>query len=253
MSRRSAYTLIESLVCVFVVALLSGVLLMSLRAVRTDMTYTKDLMNMGLTSKDFYAYASDHSGQLPNAGLPSEAEAAPWFYLRPSSELYRATRYLSHDSFWPLVLYNWSGKTHHHWHASSGPAWSAGHRPYEWEDVEPRLRAWMPSAFEYGLTMITAPELWSVDAPGVSGFLELVPHYRANGLEQVASPSAKGLLLCRSGARSLTHWLAAFADGHVEEKQISAFREAAMYPLGEPRPPGVPVHTTKDGVRGRDI
>lgn len=250
---RAAYTLIETLVCVFVVALLTGVLLTSIRSVRGNVTITHDLLNLGLTSKEFVAYSSDRSGRLPNAGLPQDAASAAWFYLSPNDPQYCLTRYLSHDVFWPLILYDWSGETQRHWHASSGPAWSAGQRTYEWDDVAPRLRAWMPSAFEYAISVMTSEELWEPGRAAASGFGDLLPHYRVVSMEQIRSPSAKGLLLYRRGAGSNTHWMAAFADGRVERREIGAFREAAPYPIGDPQPAGTPVLTTKYGILGEDI
>ncbi len=251
----AAFTIIETLVSLFAVALLTTVVLISLRAVRADMTNTTDLMNLGLTAKDFFAYASDHSGQLPYAGLPSEAEAAPWFYGGSPDAASRASQYLMHATYWPVVLFQWSGQAHMHWLGTSGAAWGIGseHMRHEWDEVGSDRQAWMPTAFVFGSSLWTSTQVWEGEGIRFASPLAYEPHYQKHSLASFLSPSSKGMLLYRAGARSGTHWQTAFGDGHVGEHGIGEYRPAATMPLSHSPQPGIPVLHTRDGIRGRDM
>lgn len=160
-----------------------------------------------------------------------------------------------HTSYWPVVLFNWSGQANRHWHGSSGPAWSPGseHMQYEWDDASPKRQAWMPSAFGYGSCLWTAAEVW--EAPGLrfANPSEFEPYFRKQFLSSLASPAQKGILLYRASPRSDTHWQTAFGDGHVSEHARDEYRPAATMPMSYSPEPGIPVYHTLDGVRGRDI
>lgn len=240
---RRAVTLVEMLVSMGAVALLTAILIVSLRGVRSQASDVQNLSNLRATLVDFVAWGTSHDGQLLNVGLPTEA-GADWYYGQGSSLEERQWLYLGQTLAWPLVMERWLGGSQEHWHAVAGPY------PSDSADDGEAAHA---SRFVYGDCLLTAPEVWTY--PGESWQIgSLAPHFRLNRFDGVAHPSRKGLLVHWHTLGTPRRWQFGMADGAAHLRPPDEARPAAT-PLGasDPTERGAPVLHTENGVRGADF
>ncbi len=249
--RRTGLSLIEIVITIGVIALLTAVVVTSLRHTRANTRELKDTISLGLTIRDFHAYANDRSGNYPNAGLAHSPESQ-WFFTPHLPMHLQTGAYFSQMTAWPRVMHHWSGRFEAHWHSVDGYNDLGGTYPpaMGWTP-EITLDQNAPTHFLYSLSMLTYPDLWARPGVGPLSMEQISTRCRLVQTSEVAFPSLKGVLLFRHREAS-GHWLVAFADGSASSRLVADASAPAAPPSGAPDREGVAVLNTVDGYRGRD-
>lgn len=236
-----AFTLVELMVTIGIIAVLLGVLLPVLGRANSAGRQTVLLANQRESMRLIEAYAADHDDEFPSAGDESGVTAS----------------------------WTWNGETVtvDYWHQPEYWAWMLQSRGYAgFVALGPDAT---PTAFDeqeggasccgeqgrravhvLSPTTLARPALFH---DGAAADRELNEPMR---FASVADPAAKGVLMQlhgrteaqRTGARA--SFLIHFADGHGADVRQSLLKPGARIgiPFG-----GLPVMTTEGGVRGRDL
>ncbi|MBL0921799.1 MAG: type II secretion system protein [Phycisphaerales bacterium] len=246
---RRAVTLVEMLVAMGIVALLTAVLIVSLRGVRSQATDLQNLSNMRATLVDFVAWSVDHGGVMLNAGLPDSQDGS-WYYNGETDLVLRRHFYLAQSIQWPRVLHRWLDATHEHWHATRGPNDLDGDIDLE-ELADAGQSQWAPSRFAYSATMLAAPESWTYPGRGwtLDSFAE---RFERVAMERIRAPSQKGILTYYNAAASEGR-MVSFFDGSASFHADADLQAPGANPQAiPPTVRGRPVFDTLDGCRGVD-
>ena len=246
---RTAFSLIELLVAIAVVALLLGLVLLALRESRAAGQSTVSLSNLRQQGQAFVAYAADYDDQWPcftSPGFFNNVIESPWAVLR-------GQRYFDAHRTWHIAL--------------GGEYFDAPHNADVF--IPPgvdRDEAQIPSMYTpylYSCAFIADPRFWSATSR------QGPDQWRATRASEVLYPADKGLifaswpyegLLAQGNAGSI-HFEAAFVD--VSARRVRRNQILPGYRGGEGyrwRHSGA-VHTsayphlmhTVDGARGRDM
>lgn len=109
----------------------------------------------------------------------------------------------------------------------------------------------MPSEYEYSLTFVTVPELWSGEFSGVTDTAAL-PFAARVRFDQAAHPASKGVLIHAAHLGLARVAATYFVDGSASMMRRDAFVRAVPHPFGNSNTPFAPVLATRDGYMGRD-
>lgn len=238
-SRRAAFTLLELIVTIGIVAVLLGLTLPVIRQVRFEAGKTATLANQGSAFQTLTQYMHDHKDAYPYYGEPGTQEAL----LEWDGRLID-NRHWSQPKFWGLYLHTlgYDGWT------SLGP----GAHPQSYEEIRDGVCEGCGPDFisMHVLTNVVfaKTQFWSIEeAPSKRH------HIGMRGV-QVAHPSAKSILIMRlpadprnPKARTLTH----FADGHGAV--VRFIDMAPGVPRGRMDFDGWPMYSTARGVLGHDL
>jgi prepilin-type N-terminal cleavage/methylation domain-containing protein len=149
MCKERAFTLIEVLVVIAIIALLMAVLMPALQRVRKQARAVGCRSNLRQWGLALAAYQSDHDGELP----PRYGGLIPLWYLRG---------YINHSD--ELYLCPMAAK-HKHW----DQAWGAGSTYSAWrERLLPGSEGWLIAS--YGRNGYTATAPWDIDDPSLRGW-----------------------------------------------------------------------------------
>lgn len=228
--RRPAFTLLELLVCVGLIAVLLGITIPALRGAHERSLDTEDLANLRTSAQDLTAWASEHDDVWPNGG------GMTFPYLTTVSvngEVIAVFDYYEHAGGWIHVL-----------RASTGeysPAWG--------------LARGFPVAPLYSNCMISDPRLWDACPIEPDQRFQCARVVRTS---ETAFPSAKGVLI---GSATLntslgeTPYTIAMTDGSAGQFDAANILRGAYWEFCGSRLVGArpPVMHTVHGVLGRDV
>jgi prepilin-type N-terminal cleavage/methylation domain-containing protein len=259
---RRAFTLVELLVSIAILAILLSILVTALRSTHLTARSAVDLSNLRQTSYDFAAWSNDHRGRVVNAGWPdartSEARA---YYGSTWNSPTGWGLYLVQQEFWPRVLSSWTG-------AGLSDHWFSSFR--EETDQEPIVIprhagglsmgggggpsfAAARTEYKLGRTLLTQASAWmnpgAATAPTpVQSLADQIQY------AEIRHPSSKGILWHDEwpGAEKGRHHVA-FADASVSIRDWREARPTAAPPFLASGEPGEPVDATFNGALGRDF
>lgn len=250
--RPSAFSLIELLVTIVVIATLIGLALPSIAGVKRNAGLAKEGNMARQLSLALTLYQSDHNDRFPFFGVPGE----PLEYLNIDGvELKGGTSYPAHFF------------THHRWYWASAiyPDYLDVHRA----DIEPEWRRefyetldWPERVisvnFQMTATAFARPEFWTEDDPfGIDAHTEtyLLKH---TTLADVRFPGQKGILghnlFSSAGLPATREMTLAMGDGSV--RWIDWLNELDLPGKSVKRPwgaTGFNVDCTVDGLAGIDF
>ena len=271
--RANAFSLIELLVSISVIALLTAITLPALRSARTEARRTLSVTNARSIAANFQSvadarrlYPYTQPGTRP-AGAPPGAPTpppgvilVPWW---PKGTIIGISSHWAHEFLWPGMISDVAP-----W-AENYATWVSPGRSTTLPDSAP-IGAPMgahglddednPSvdrtvSYRYSHTFVAKPALWTPGASLSSGLLAGVAP------SEVQFPSAKVMIydadlafLQKSPAVVNGHYAAltpmAFADGHAEAKDPTAATPGFANPLNAGST--MNIHNTPGGVTGSD-
>jgi len=236
-TQRGAYTLLELMISVGIVSVLVGILLPVFALSKTSGYRALLLANQREAMRVVEQYASDHQDEFPNAGDESGVTAS----------------------------WRWNGKKHQtdYWTQPEHWGWYVQSLGYDGfvsmgPDATPGVFGGREDCMSCGLgvrslhvlspTVLAEPEQF-VDGAEIDRMLT-----GAARLQDVSFPASKGVLTQMyfrpTTGEEAPPWLIHFADGHganIYERDLHPGVRLGI-PFG-----GLPVMTTADGVRGRDV
>lgn len=248
--RKNAFTLIEILVSIGIIAILLAIALPALSKARQRARDVSGLSNLRQTGILMENYASRYQGSLPYAGR------LPTFYISP---------YVEHGSsvstgYWDLAVY-WSSLFHE---VAPWEEWfnvwtyPDPRRPTEhpWE-IDPRENTPFSNgitSLRYCRSLFARPEVWDD-----GGMIENISSaLRPVRLSEIRYPSSKVSLYdgelcvrvqCDSPMDAKRAML--FLDGHADQLALSEANEPVRGRVEGMADPA-PLHDTPNGARGRD-
>jgi type II secretory pathway pseudopilin PulG len=236
-----AFTLVELMVTIGIIAVLLGILLPVLGSAKSAGRQTVLLANQREAMRTVEHYAADHDDEVPSAGDESGVTASWTWNDEPVT-----VDYWHQPEYWAWMLQSrgYAG------YVALGP--NATPTAFDDQEGEASCCGELGRRAMHVLspTTLARPALFH---DGAAADRELNEPMR---FSSVADPAAKGVLMqlhgrteaqrTGAGASFLIH----FADGHGADVRQSLLRPGARIaiPFG-----GLPVMTTKDGVRGRDL
>ncbi|MFI4870577.1 MAG: type II secretion system protein [Phycisphaerales bacterium JB061] len=256
MKHNKAFTLIEVLVVITIVALLIAIILPALGAAHTTARQTLSISNVRSIGQTFQMYADTHRtypfpGQVEDvdAPVPGDIYSYQWF---PEGAIVATTEVWPAATLWPALLSSitpWE-EAYSTW-VSPGRDKALPTLDSIFDDVEPMEVV----SYEYSNSFLASPRNWSGSAaedPSLLGPIR--PH-------EVTYTSQKVMLW----DRHLTYHTEQpeIVEGHYDEKTPMVFADMhaeALNPLdaseGTPNPNNMTdirrLHNTADGVRGKD-
>lgn len=268
---RRAFTLVELLIVIAIIALLAAMMMTALRHSRESAHHAIDLSQLRQTYLDFRDWANAHNDVIVNAGTPHED-------TRRSREYYGGlwgsergwNMYLAQNELWPKVLARWNnGAIARHWHSSYEefesdeiPVPSANEEDIFGDlDAGPDQHLVLPTAmhnyqteYRLGRTLLTSAHIWM--NPGhVSKKQWARSAARSVRFHDITHPSRKGLL-CHSawpGAEESGRAHILFADGSASLRSLEDAKPTAVPPFRSSGMPGMPVDATFNGYLGIDF
>lgn len=250
---RRAMTLMEVATGCIVLGVSASLACVSMAEMKRDAGASSNLANIGSTIADFFVYADESQGKMPNFGLPSDP-AADWFYndpamITPNGDIAKAMLYASIAVDWPRLLTRRFGAERPHWHSDDGPFIPDMPAPLP---PGASLVGPFPSRFKYSLTLVTAPTMWTW--PGRVGlrFDALTSEFEVVRQDSVTHPSRKGVLLFDRD-EDQSRWLVGFADGAASERKPSDGIPAAQPVFHPTVGRGRAVMSTINGYLGVDF
>jgi len=259
---RRAFTLVELLVSVAIIAILLSLFLGTVQATKQTARQAVDLSQMRQTCFDFASWANDHRGRIVNAGSPNASTNVSRAYYDSLWGLSSGwSLYLSQQEHWPRILAHWSdGTISEHWRSSySEPVPDQSVRlGRSNRTLSPAIAGGSDFAasrtdYRLGRTLLTQSSAWM--NPGAAASPTPAPLLADDvRYADVRHPSAKGLLWLADwpGARHGRHHVA-FVDASVSIRDWKDARPTAVPPFLSSGEPGEPVDATFNGARGRDF
>lgn len=250
---RGGMTLVELTISMIIVALLTAGAIYALRSARARVRTATTVANLGLTARDFLAFAAEHDMIMPNVGLPAAPIVARWYSVGamqgqpPLSADVLASLYWTQTASWPRYFTWWRGSTPDHWYSAAGPT-APEQDPRQGAPIAPPF----DSDLYYSPTMITKPSLWTWPASAMTGWAALAPMYEVVSLAKVRRPSGKGMLTYNK-AEALGSICVAFCDGGASERNPADAGPTAQPPNYPPNIRGKAVLHTIDGYLGADF
>ncbi len=119
--RKRAFTLLELLTAIAVLAILAAILLPVISGILGQAKSMRDLSNLRSTTVDFYSWSQDHNGNIPNAGSPhgQSAEARAYYGMLHDDGDRGWGLYLLQNELWPnLLRESYGGQVQRYWHSS---------------------------------------------------------------------------------------------------------------------------------------
>ncbi len=239
-------TLVETLVVMAIFAILLSITIPILRSAIANAQTTRNLTNMSLTMKDFFAWSNQNTSRMVNKGVP------------PANSPFG---YLTQQSSWPEVLYDAFGEASQHWQSSlSDPndfaeSYGGVAALNNILDSDPSFAWRLPSDFLYSFNMLTTSHVWKYPGVSLSSMHEFGTHFSYVLLSDIAHPSQKGVLLHdyqEPGPGNQR--LIAFADGAAAQRDLVAAVPAAAYPMDpDPNKRATPILSTLNGFAGHDF
>ena len=225
-----AFSLVELLVCIGVIAILLGALLPALGGARRQADGVRLLANQRDALMLVSAYTVDHDGRFPGFGIEGTM-VAPLEFRAETLEF----TWWNQIEYWGLYLHT---RGYDGW-VSLGPG--ADRHAYDRIDCAGCGHGRSEHVFAAGA--FAEPERFVDGAPSDSSL------HRVMSASDVAYPAAKGLLV-HLRSIGLDRVLVGFADGGAR-----AVPALTLKPGAEADMPyaGLPVVATADGLRGRDI
>lgn len=119
--RKRAFTLLELLTAIAVMAILAAILIPTISGVLGQAKGMRDLSNLRSTSVDFYSWSQDHNGYIPNAGSPhgQTTESRAYYGMLHGDSDRGWGLYLLQNELWPnLLRESYGGQVQSYWHSS---------------------------------------------------------------------------------------------------------------------------------------
>ncbi len=262
---RSAFTLIELMVVIGIIALILAIALPALGGARTSAKQLLALSNVAQTQKMFEQYASDHgrypfraAGDQP-AGLdePSDPNAITFRWWPEGRVVIATTEHFEQENLWyPMVapLEDWP---------TLAEVWISPGKDARLPTLEELLDGYEVDLTEifsivYSNSFVARPNLWTPDrGDTVDRLAELRPTRPA----EVRSPAGKVMLWDQDVAyitdeieeidgHKTIRTPIAFADGHADVKDPTEASEGVPNPLRGGF--NMKLHNTREGVYGID-
>lgn len=228
--RPRAFTLVELLVTIAVIAVLLGILLPALAAARRSAGSIALQSNQRESGRLLSLYSADHDGLFPSYGLPGTMVGR----LEWQGEVV-TTNWWSQIEYWGLFLQT---RGYDGW-VSAGP----GATPTVFDNITCGSCGQGRSIYLMTAAALGEPELFKPDAEDRSAL------HIPQRIHRVAYPSQKGLLVHLRGFRE-DRVSVSFADDHIE---VVDQADLAPGVSGELPFAPLPVVTTERGLLGRDI
>lgn len=241
-SKNPAFTLVEVLVVITVIALLIAISIPALAGARVAAREAVSLSNMRQSAIAMHTYTAAHDSTYPYF------EAGTWLLTTPLGDIPISAIHPGHydlSLYWPTLMHDllpW----HQHFESWVGPG--------SWEGRPWDRNGFAGGSASYHLTrsFLSRPEAWD---PGVT---DDAPFRRPVRLADVHHPSSKVMLYdqdltqrdsLKIKDRDPDRRPAAFPDGHAAQKRRSKARAPAAIQWND-----VPVawDDTPDGARGSD-
>ena len=256
---RRAFTLVELLVVVAVIALLIGILLPALSAARRSAAEMKSLSNIRQNTLGLIALADRTDGRFPTAPLvkgETDVFGNPKTLLPTNHGFIAPIQWFGHTLSWSVVLYESGWENTRTFRGPSATAAFSRDAPIE--GLPQSLRAITSTSYYLTETVFAKPKLFTPQDPFNQPGIEVC---QAQLLAQVSFTSDKALMYETDGAliprrpasvdRTLWDRPVAFFDGHAEQRKTADALETV---------PNVrhvnndgPLITTLDGIKGRDF
>ena len=245
--KRNAFTLVELLVAIGVIAILLAILLPALAGVRGSARKTVTLSNLKQSHAAFDLYLARYDRTYP------WFEPGTFLKANPEGTQSISPGYWDLNIYWPMLMHE-SAPWPEHFKTFLGSGARTGDQP--WLAELGLGQTYRTPSFEYCRAFFARPELFSESAT------ESPDLFRPVRQSDVAHPAAKVLLF----DRELTHLQGtedarnvgdfdlrpmAFADGHATERKRSE-ASAPELPAWLDRQ-GAPPHDTPNGARGTDF
>jgi prepilin-type N-terminal cleavage/methylation domain-containing protein len=236
-SRARAFTLVELLVCIVVVAVLIGLALSGLRASRSTARLTASLNELRQHSVVFSSYANDYDDIAPYFTTPGTLTQ-----IQCCSSVVQHVLYFNAHQSWNIALLSWY------------PGLDYRDDLFFADDPQPPSQR-LFTQYWYSSSFLASPEFWNMSRRTGS------EQWSPQRFSKVATPSHKGLLLAFDGLYNnigVDGARIAFVDGSAQRKRIGELRPG--YPGGadpwwqtDGLSSGLPVMHTIDGVHGVDV
>jgi type II secretory pathway pseudopilin PulG len=241
-----AYTLVEILVCIGIVALLIGILAPALGKMRDQSNEMVSAVNLRSIGQMFEMYIGQSKGLYP-APVPGQAYQTPYPNIQTSIPHWQASNQ------WPNLF-----ATDYPWEEYNQVFLAPGAERNV--DLQPIMRTIFPS-FQYSASFLGQPKIWSeVDFPvtewerlerGVRQSMVRYPSGKAL-MWDVEMPYIRRLLERDQFNNLLEKTPILFADQHVESR-IPAEANPGVTNWAPSAAHAHPfLHNTRDGVFGRD-
>lgn len=244
---RRGVTLVEVLVTIAVAAVLTLILILSLRGVRGQTLAIKDLHNLRLSAQDMLLWSHDNDHKFLNFVDPTSSlfRTVNLGLESPSFNLY-CQLYLAQSINWAQYLQVGLGQP------TPADHWDTAYRPQTVNiQAGSSLMTVERPRFEYSPTMLTSPELWT-ESPPATNSLECAPYFSVVRLSNVRFPSDKGMLCHRHVPEPQSTIHVAFVDGSAAAHPTDSLKPPAGSPTSRTGSPGHPVLHTMRGFEGAD-
>ncbi|MGP1308977.1 MAG: type II secretion system protein [Phycisphaerales bacterium] len=245
---RLGVSIIELMVLAAILAILLSVLIPMIRSVRIRQHDLVDVMNAGMTLKDFRVWSQDRDGVMPNAGHYDDP-IVPEYYEQGSNPV---GHYIIQVQDWVDLLCFSGFEPSKHWHTTRGPDDAGGQIDLAASD-DPQWLYSNPSRFLLSSTLRFAPDIWTPGRTTRISWEELQSYFRNVRWESVRFPSSKGMLVNRSRKYGSDRWHVGFVDGSARMIRSAEAMPGVPYPWGGGGDPGPAILATEYGYLGRDL
>ncbi len=246
-STKRAFTLVELLVAIGVIAILLAILLPALAGVRGSARKTVTLSNLKQSHAAFDLYLARYDRTYP------WFEPGTFLKANPEGTQSISPGYWDLNIYWPMLMHE-SAPWPEHFKTFLGSGARTGDQP--WITEPNQGQRYRTPSFEYCRAFFVRPEFFDESAD------ESPKLYRPVRQSDVTHPGGKVLLFDRelthlqgtedaSDVASVDTRPMVFADGHAEERKLSEASTPAV-PAWLAGRPATPLHDTRNGVRGRD-